>query len=70
MKFHLFRYWQLDVSKVAAPNNKEVWDRSVYEASEEYKGRMVSLCPRKTFLSAISIFLEHDESVSRQIIGI
>jgi len=35
------RYWQLDVNKVPMPNEKEVWDRSVYEASEEYKGRMV-----------------------------
>ena len=39
---HRVRYWQLDVSKIPTPNNREVWDRSVYEASEEYKGRMVS----------------------------
>jgi len=45
--FHYARYWQLDISKVPAPNSKEVWDRSVYEASEEYKGRMVSFVAEK-----------------------
>jgi len=29
------------------PNNREVWDRSVYEASEEYKERMVSSSTKK-----------------------
>ena len=35
------------MSKVPASNNREVWDRSVYEASEEYKGRMVSFVSAK-----------------------
>jgi hypothetical protein len=38
------RYWQLDSQKVhsnGANNKKDVWDRSVYDASEEYKKRMV-----------------------------
>ena len=36
------RYWQLRLDKVGvAGATKEAWDRGVYEASEEYKGRMV-----------------------------
>jgi hypothetical protein len=38
------KYWQLDLSRVPAVNAKEVWDRGVHEASEEYKGRMHNLC--------------------------
>jgi len=33
-----YRYWQLDVDSVGY----DVWDRAVYEASEIYKGRMVT----------------------------
>lgn len=33
------RYWQLDLLNV--PKGKEKWDKSVAEASEEYKHRMV-----------------------------
>lgn len=36
------RYWQLDIDKVPAANKKETWDRSVKEASDEYKMRMVN----------------------------
>ena len=35
------RYWQLPLEKVPNVNCKEVWDRGVHDASEEYKGRMV-----------------------------
>lgn len=36
------RYWQLDVDRVQIMGNKrEVWDRAVKEASDEYKMRMV-----------------------------
>lgn len=38
------KYWQLDLSKLLATNGRESWDRSVYDASEEYKGRMHNLC--------------------------
>lgn len=34
------RYWQLDLNNV--PKGKEKWDKSVSEASEEYKHRMVN----------------------------
>ncbi|KAL5015040.1 hypothetical protein ScPMuIL_009310 [Solemya velum] len=36
------KYWQLDLGKVR--NGGEAWDKAVYEASEEYKGRMHNLC--------------------------
>ncbi|CAL1545910.1 unnamed protein product [Lymnaea stagnalis] len=36
------KYWQMDLSK--ARNGKDSWDRSVAEASEEYKHRMHVLC--------------------------
>lgn len=39
---HVNRYWQLPLDKLGLINSREVWDRSVYEASEEYKGHMVS----------------------------
>ena len=38
------RYWQLDPDRISngSNNNKrEVWDRAVKEASDEYKMRMV-----------------------------
>lgn len=35
------RYLPLDVSRV--PEGQESWDRGVYDASEEYKGRMHNL---------------------------
>lgn len=37
------RYWQLDPERVPAMvgNKREVWDRAVKEASDEYKMRMV-----------------------------
>lgn len=36
------RYWQLDPEKVPIMGNKrEIWDRAVKEASDEYKMRMV-----------------------------
>ena len=35
------RYWQLSMEKVPNMNARDTWDRGVYEASEEYKGRMV-----------------------------
>lgn len=34
------RYLQLDVTKV--PGGVSAWDRAVHEASEEYKGHVVS----------------------------
>ncbi|XP_048771741.1 transmembrane protein 222-like [Ostrea edulis] len=36
------KYWQLDLLNV--PKGKEKWDKSVAEASEEYKHRMHNLC--------------------------
>ncbi len=33
------RYIQLDMTSVGGP---EVWDRAIYEANAEYKGRVVS----------------------------
>ncbi|XP_062605804.1 transmembrane protein 222-like [Saccostrea cucullata] len=36
------KYWQLDLNNV--PKGKEKWDKSVAEASEEYKHRMHNLC--------------------------
>ncbi|XP_064642490.1 transmembrane protein 222-like [Lineus longissimus] len=36
------KYWQLSLGKVK--NGRENWDRSVHEASEEYKTRMHNLC--------------------------
>nr|XP_019928839.2 transmembrane protein 222 [Crassostrea gigas] len=36
------KYWQLDLNNV--PKGKEKWDKSVSEASEEYKHRMHNLC--------------------------
>ncbi|ESO90456.1 hypothetical protein LOTGIDRAFT_164035 [Lottia gigantea] len=36
------KYWQLDLFKVKG--GREVWDKAVYEASEEYKKRMHNLC--------------------------
>lgn len=37
------RYLQLDYTKIPGNGNKrEIWDRSVKEASDEYKMRMVS----------------------------
>lgn len=38
------KYWQLELSRVPGMNSKELWDRSVHDASEEYKGRMHNLC--------------------------
>lgn len=38
------KYWQLDLSRVPGTNAKDLWDRSVHDASEEYKGRMHNLC--------------------------
>jgi archaellum component FlaF (FlaF/FlaG flagellin family) len=38
------KYWQLDPSMVTMGNNKDIWDRAVFDASEEYKGRMHNLC--------------------------
>jgi hypothetical protein len=38
------KYWQLDPQKVSAADNKDMWDRAVFDASEEYKGRMHNLC--------------------------
>jgi len=36
------RYWQLDLSKIStSANRREVWDRAVADASDEYKTRMV-----------------------------
>jgi hypothetical protein len=36
------KYLQLNVQKVSQTGEKsEVWDRAVYDASEEYKKRMV-----------------------------
>jgi len=40
------RYWQLDPNKVRCKKGhhpKETWDMAVFEASEEYKKRMVGL---------------------------
>ncbi len=38
------RYWQLDLSKISTcANRREVWDRAVADASDEYKTRMVRL---------------------------
>jgi len=36
------KYWQLNPDKVQG--GKAAWDRGVYEASEEYKGRTHNLC--------------------------
>ncbi|KAH9513403.1 hypothetical protein Btru_032935 [Bulinus truncatus] len=36
------KYWQLDLTR--AKNGKDSWDRSVADASEEYKHRMHNLC--------------------------
>ena len=38
------KYWQLGINKIPHGNFAEAWDRSVYDASEEYKGRMHNLC--------------------------
>jgi len=38
------KYWQLPLEKIPTGAQRELWDRSVYEASEEYKGRMHNLC--------------------------
>ncbi|XP_052211995.1 transmembrane protein 222-like [Dreissena polymorpha] len=41
------KYWQLNPEKVRGRKGqhpKETWDSCVYEASEEYKGRMHNLC--------------------------
>jgi len=57
----LVRYWQLDVSKVPAANVRETWDRSVFEASEEYKGRIVSET------AFISVDLDHCYSCSSNV---
>ena len=36
------RYWQLNCEKIPTNmNRKEVWDRAVADASDEYKTRMV-----------------------------
>ena len=34
------RYWQLDISQLKG--GKDTWDKAVADASEEYKGHMVS----------------------------
>lgn len=50
------RYWRLDIDKVPfVHNKKETWDRSVKEASDEYKKRMVSFYGSK-FLFILFIF--------------
>lgn len=38
------KYWMLNLSKVSGGQSWEVWDRSVHDASEEYKGRIHNLC--------------------------
>ena len=38
------RYWQLPLDKVPSTNSRQSWDRSVHEASEIYKERMVCPC--------------------------
>ncbi|CAH1774575.1 unnamed protein product [Owenia fusiformis] len=38
------RYWQLKLEKVRNGSGRELWDKSVHEASEEYKGRIHNLC--------------------------
>ncbi|KAK2161769.1 hypothetical protein LSH36_110g05116 [Paralvinella palmiformis] len=38
------KYWMLPYEKISVHNQRETWDRCVYEASEEYKGRMHNLC--------------------------
>ncbi len=36
------RYWQLDCQKIPhGANKRDLWDRAVSEASDEYKKRMV-----------------------------
>ena len=37
------RFWQLDIDKVGrkGQSQKDTWDLAVYDASEEYKTRMV-----------------------------
>ena len=36
------RYWQLDCQRIPhGTNKKDIWDRAVSEASDEYKKRMV-----------------------------
>merc|ERR1712002_582524 len=37
------KYWQLSLDKIPANNKRELWDRGVHDASEEYKGRMHNL---------------------------
>lgn len=47
------RYWQLDPNKLKSKKGqhpKDTWDMAVYEASEEYKGRMV-----KSFMKLLSL---------------
>ena len=33
------RYWQLDITQLKG--GKDIWDKAVTDASEEYKGHMV-----------------------------
>jgi len=42
------------VNKVPVTNNREHWDRSVYKASEEYKGRMVSYCGKAAVAAVLN----------------
>jgi hypothetical protein len=49
------RYWQMNVEKIPNVNNKrDIWDRSVKEASDEYKTRMVRK-PIKALTNFISL---------------
>ena len=52
------RYWRLDVDKVPFVQNKrELWDRSVKEASDEYKKRMVYFFKNFIEKELVSFFL-------------
>ena len=46
------RYWQMDITQLKG--GKDTWDKAVADASEEYKGHMVSGHRKETTLTRLT----------------